>query len=261
MCATLLALSFALVASCAAADQIDDVITDLPDGWNDNETGVMIMAQKASTEDVLRRVFEKWLFPTNQPPTGYAQVTNFTILKTRQVAIPVGHYPGAHSYSYTAVLVQSNCGDKVVLLRCFDVYTSRAWLGALFEVKPQPDTLVDVYEGTVELPSGFTSTHDQSLDSYVGHFTSPDSKLVIHYDVGMNAGPGTFQPEHQIFSSTNVTTNGLTAYIVIVKRGDVKQMIVSIPTGGPANFFAHIRNDSDFELVKKISLSYRLNPE
>ena len=96
---TFLAIVFALVAICARADQIDNVVTSLPDFWNDNETGVIIMPQTASTEDVLRSVFEKWSFPTNQPPTGYVQVTNFTVLKTRQVAIPVGHYPGAHAYS------------------------------------------------------------------------------------------------------------------------------------------------------------------
>lgn len=262
MRATFLAIFFVLVVSCAAADEIDDAVADLPNGWNDNESGVMIMPQTASTEDVLRKVFEHLrYFDSHSQPAHYIWVTNFTVLKTRQVDIPVVHYPGSHAYSYTAVLVQSNCGEKVVLLRCFDVYSSRAWLGALFDVKPQPGTLVDVYEGTVELPSGFTSTHDQGIDSYVGHFTSPDGKLVIHYDIGIDAGVAALQPEAKILSSTNVTANGLAALIVIVKRGDVKQAIVSFPKGGPANFFAQIRNDSDFELVKNIALSYRLKPE
>jgi hypothetical protein len=261
MRATFLAIFFALVVGCAAADEIDSVVTDLPNGWNDNETGVMIMPQTASTEDVLRRVFEKWWFPTNQPPTGNIQITNFTVLKTRQVAIPVSHYPGAHVYSYTAVLVQSNCGEKVVLLRCFDVYTSRAWLGALFNVKPQPGTVVDVYEGTVELPSGFTHAQDQGVDSFVGHFTSADGKLVVDYDIGINASVNALHPEGPILSSTNVTVNGLTGIIVTTQWGDAKYAIVSFPKGGPANFFARIRNDSDFELVKKISLSYRLKSE
>ena len=134
---TFLAILFALVASCATADEIDDVVTNLPDAWNDNETGVIIMAQTASTEDVLQRVFRVWVFP------GFGQITNFTILKTRQVAIPICHFPGAHVYSYTAVLVQSNCGEKVVLLRCFDVYTSRAWLSTPFDVKHRPNTALE----------------------------------------------------------------------------------------------------------------------
>lgn len=262
MRATFLAIFFVLVASCATADEIDSVVTDLPDGWNDNESGVIIMPQTASTEDVLPKVFEHLrYFDSRSQSAHYIWITNFTVLKTRQVTIPVGHYPGAHAYSYTAVLVQSNCGEKVVLLRCFDVYTSRAWLGALFDVKPQPGTLVDVYEGTVELPSGFTHARDQGVDSFAGHFTSADGKLVINYDIGINASVNALHPEGPILSSTNVTVNGLAGIIVTTQWGDAKYAIVSFPKGGPANFFAQIRDDSDFELVRKISLSYRLKSE
>ena len=130
---TFLAIFLALVATCARADVIDNVITNLPDGWNDNETGTIIMPETASTEAVLQRVLRDWLFP------GFGEITNFTVLKTRQVAIPVGHFPGAHVYSYTAVLVQASQGGKVqravVLLRCFDVYTSRAWLSTVFDAR------------------------------------------------------------------------------------------------------------------------------
>jgi hypothetical protein len=262
MRSTLPAIFFALAATCATADEIDSVVTDLPNGWNDNEAGVIIMPQTASTGDVLPKVFEHLrYFDSQSQPAHYIWITNFTVLKTRQVSIPSGHYPGARGYSYTAVLIQSNCGEKVVLLRCFDVYTSRAWLAALFDLKPQPGTIVDVYEGTVEMPSGFTYSQGQGVDSYVGHFTSPDGKLVINYDIGIDAGVAALQPDAPILSSTNVTANGLKAIIVIVRRGDMKQAIVSFPKGGPANFFAQIRDDSDFELVKKVSLSYRLKPE
>jgi hypothetical protein len=137
---TFLAIFFALVASCARADEIDNVVTNLPDEWNDNETGVIIMPQTASTQEVLQKVFGKWWFYTSQPPMNNIQITNFTTLKTRQVAIPVGHFPGAHVYSYTAVLVQASQGVQVVvLLRHFDVYTSRAWVSAVFEATPRPN--------------------------------------------------------------------------------------------------------------------------
>jgi hypothetical protein len=126
---TFLAIFLALVATCATADVIDNVITNLPDGWNDNETGTIIMPKTASTKDVLQKALEPRLF-------DFGQITNFTILKTRQVAIPCCHFPGAHADSYTAVLVQASQGPKVVvLLRYFDVYTSRAWLSAVFEAK------------------------------------------------------------------------------------------------------------------------------
>jgi hypothetical protein len=138
-----LAFFLAMVASYATADEIENVVTNLPDGWNDNETGVIIMPQTASTQDVLHRVFQTWQFYTSDY-TNYIQITNFMILKTRQVAIPVGHFPGAHVYSYIAVLVQASQGVQVVvLLRYFDVYTSRAWLSAVSEIKPPPNTALE----------------------------------------------------------------------------------------------------------------------
>ena len=138
---TVLAIFFASAAIFARADEIDNVVTNLSDGWNDNETGVIITPQTASTDDVLQRVFDKWCFYTFEPPTNYFHITNFTVLKTREVAIPVGHFAGARAYSYTAVLVQASQGVQVVvLLRYFDVYTSRAWLSAVSEIKPPPNT-------------------------------------------------------------------------------------------------------------------------
>jgi len=117
-------------------DQIENVIINLPDGWKDDVTGPIILPKTASTEDVLPKVFEQWLFPDSQM-TNYSRITNFKVLETRQVSIPRFHFTGAPVYSYTAVLVQTNLGEKIVLLRCFDVYTSRAWLSSeVFDVKP-----------------------------------------------------------------------------------------------------------------------------
>jgi hypothetical protein len=137
---TFLAIFFALMTCCATADEIDNVITNLQDEWNDNETGVIIMPKTASTGDVLQKALGKWWFPTSQPPTNYIQFTNFTALKTREVSIPAGHYPSAQVHTYTAVLLQASQGVQlVVLLRYFDVYSSRAWVSAVFEVMPRPN--------------------------------------------------------------------------------------------------------------------------
>ncbi len=134
---TFLAAFFALVAGCATADQIDNVVTNLSDAWNDHATGPIIMQKTASTEDVLPKVFEHlFYFDSQSQVAHYIQITNFTILKVRQVAIPCCHFPGAKVYSYTAVLLQTNLGEKIVLLRCFDVYTSRAWISSeVFDAK------------------------------------------------------------------------------------------------------------------------------
>jgi hypothetical protein len=132
-----LSIIFVLVACCAIADQIDDAITNLPDAWSDVVTGPIIMPQTASVEDALPKVFEHWLFPTNDPPTKYSRITNFTVLQTRQVSIPCCRFPGAPVHSYTAVVVQTNLGKKIVFLKYVDVYTSRAWWSSeIFDAKP-----------------------------------------------------------------------------------------------------------------------------
>ena len=133
---TFLSILFALMADCAIADQIDNVVTNLPDCWSDVVTGPIIVPKTASVEDVLPKLFEHWLFPDSQM-TNYSRITNFTVLTTRQVIISVYHSPRAPVHTYTAVIVKTNLGEKVVLLRYIDVYTSRAWWSSeIFDAKP-----------------------------------------------------------------------------------------------------------------------------
>jgi hypothetical protein len=42
--------------------------------------------------------------------------------------------------------------------------------------------------GQVNLPNGFTYQVDQGADTFEGHFTSADGKLVIRHDIGGYAG-------------------------------------------------------------------------
>ena len=42
--------------------------------------------------------------------------------------------------------------------------------------------------GQVNLPLGFTYQVDQGSDTFEGHFTSADGKLVIRHDIGGYAG-------------------------------------------------------------------------
>ena len=128
MRAIFFAIFFALLASPAIADEINDVVTNLPSGWDDNQMGTLIMPTTASTNDVLQIVLRRILIPNCD------EITNFTVLKSRQIAIPScrGYAP---VYSYTAVLVQVCQGEKVVvLLRSIDVDGSRAWLSSVFVV-------------------------------------------------------------------------------------------------------------------------------
>jgi len=42
--------------------------------------------------------------------------------------------------------------------------------------------------GRVTLPVGFRYQVDRGLDTFIGHFTSPDGTMVIHHDIGAYAG-------------------------------------------------------------------------
>ena len=44
------------------------------------------------------------------------------------------------------------------------------------------------WAGQVSLPIGFTYQVDQGGDTFEGHFTSADGKLIIRYDIGGYAG-------------------------------------------------------------------------
>ena len=119
--------------------------------------------------------------------------------------------------------------------------------------------VVDLYVGTVELPDGFTHSRGEPLDSFNGHFTSTDGHLMICYDIGAMAGVYTSGiVEKDITSSSKTTVHGLTALIVIARQKDTRHAYISFPRGGPANFYAIIKDDDDLEMVKKLAFSYRL---
>lgn len=138
------------------------------------------------------------------------------------------------------------------------------FLGCKFSRDEEPlltgKNIVNLGSGTVNLPNGFTHSHGQGIDSTVGHFTSGDGHLVINYDIGLMAGVYASNMEgKEILSSSKVTAHGLKAIIVVSRWKNATHAIVSFPKGGPANFFAAIRNDTDLEAVTNLALSYRLN--
>lgn len=116
---------------------------------------------------------------------------------------------------------------------------------------------VDLGIGTVELPEGFKHTVDEGIDSVVGHFTSPDGKLEIMYDIGPMAGVYAKQPGLKGGVTSTSTTDGLTVLIVVTDRSP-PDAIISFPDGGPTNFWAEIRGNDDIETVKKLAMTFKL---
>jgi hypothetical protein len=105
---------FIVIAVCLSGcvttqDPIDWLVSNLSATHGTWVNGVSIgisLPKTASTSEVIARVFE-------MPTFGAEKVTSYKILKIRQVRIP-GSPP---SDLYTAVLVQTNLGEKIVLLQ------------------------------------------------------------------------------------------------------------------------------------------------
>jgi type IV pilus biogenesis protein CpaD/CtpE len=112
----LLAIIAALLVGCATTpDPIDRLVADYSAShgmWVNGTYPILDMPQTASPEQVIKKRFEMGL------PRG--QVANYKILKIRQIHIPTGQIG---SDLYTAALVQTDSGEKIVLLK----YDGRDW--------------------------------------------------------------------------------------------------------------------------------------
>jgi hypothetical protein len=245
---TFLAIFLAFVAKFATADVIDNVVANLPDAWNDNQAGLTIMPKSASTEDVLQRVFQ------NVSVFEIGQITNFTVLETRQVSIPWCHFPNAPVYSYTAVLVQPSRGDKVVvvLLRYLDVDTSRAWSSAFFEANVT-DTWKKIENDSFSfsVPPSFKQTATHGIDSFVEEYVSDD--IDLDFDYGAYSNDFRDWPKDTNFE--NLKIDGEVARIGTVAHEFHKGFPYSTQVHfkfGTLSMFAACKSEKDVALARKI---------
>ena len=116
----------------------------------------------------------------------------------------------------------------------------------------QTKSIVRLSSGDVTLPMGFAHERLPGIDSELGHFTSPDGKLIIDYDIGDMAG--VYVKRTAGFSETRI--NGTTMLIELRVRPR-NRVLVSFPTEGPTNFFAEVRDGTDIEIVRNIVMSFK----
>ena len=108
----------ALLTGCARTpDAIDGLVADLSSThgmWINGYSLDIRLPNTASTEQVVEQVFKQAIFDTGRatPPVS-GKVTSYKILKTRRVYIP----NDSQSDTYTAVLVETNFGQKIILLK------------------------------------------------------------------------------------------------------------------------------------------------
>jgi hypothetical protein len=116
--------------------------------------------------------------------------------------------------------------------------------------------------GQVNLPIGFTYQVDQGADTFEGHFTSADGKLVIRHDIGGYAGAWASRDRSFFFREDVI--NG--ARVWIAKRhwpdgkgkgGRTTLVAVTFPDSGCANFFVESFRPEDAIPVDLIARSFR----
>ena len=110
--------------------------------------------------------------------------------------------------------------------------------------------------GEVKLPAGFTYNSDTGMDTFVGHFTSRNGRLVIDHDIGELAG------EHGGMGETERLVDGSRVRIALRIRSDTKPVTtffskVSFPDNGCANFYLESTSEDDAAAIEFIAQSFR----
>jgi hypothetical protein len=123
----------ALLVGCATKpDPIDRLVAKLSPphpsgkpyvsfGWDSGIFPVLGLPQTASTDELVSKALHM---------NGNSQVTDYEILKIREVHEEHGNLPNR----YTAVLIQTKFGQKIVLLK----YVNQAvgWWSRVYDVEP-----------------------------------------------------------------------------------------------------------------------------
>ena len=114
--------------------------------------------------------------------------------------------------------------------------------------------------GAVTLPIGFSYEVDQGADTFEGHFTSPDGKVIIRHDIGGYAGAWANPKQSKVFKET--TIDGARVWIAQRdwpdgKGSETTLMAVTFPDSGCANFFLTSSNGTDGSLIEFMAQSFR----
>ncbi|MGC4054127.1 MAG: hypothetical protein QM757_34005 [Paludibaculum sp.] len=111
-------------------------------------------------------------------------------------------------------------------------------------------------KGEVRVPVGFTYKTQLGIDTFVGHFTSPNGRLVIQYDIGELAA------EHGGMGRSEWLTNGSRVRIGRTvytddKGGTQHFFKVSFPDSGCANFSLASTSERDAAVILDIAKSFQ----
>jgi hypothetical protein len=114
--------------------------------------------------------------------------------------------------------------------------------------------------GHVTVPVGFTYQVDQGADTFEGHFTSPDGKMLVRHDIGGYAGAWASRDGASFFEERVI--EGVRVWfakreVPDGRRGRATRVAVTFPDIGCANFFLESSRFEDVALIQEIARSFR----
>lgn len=114
--------------------------------------------------------------------------------------------------------------------------------------------------GEVRVPSGFIDQVDQGADSFEGHFSAPDGRVVIRHDIGGFAGAWANTRDASSFEERIIKG----ARVWTARRnqsdgrgGTTTLVAVTFPDAGCANFFLYSSKVEDADIITYVAQTYR----
>ena len=116
-------VAWILLAVPVFADSIDDFAAQLSAShlWQNGIFSQIDLPANASTDEVVAKVIEMASF-------NEGKLTSYKIIKAKGVQIK-----GSPPDRYTAVLLQTNFGEKIILLKYID--STAGWRGRVYDTK------------------------------------------------------------------------------------------------------------------------------
>lgn len=114
--------------------------------------------------------------------------------------------------------------------------------------------------GEVRLPSGFRYQVDQGTDSFVGHFTSTDGKVVLEHDIGGYAGAYASRRHALVFQERTVGSARVRFAQKVASDGTggrTTRTSVTFPDSDCANFFTYSSEPEATAAIKFIANNSR----
>jgi hypothetical protein len=114
--------------------------------------------------------------------------------------------------------------------------------------------------GEIKLPPGFAYEVDRGTDTFEGHFTSREERVIVHHDIGGYAG--CWASRHRALAFSETVVDGFRVLTATrewpnARGGRTVLVAVTFPEAACANFFLESADADDAKIIDYIAHSFR----